>query len=171
MKPPGSGKVVRFRDSGDELAVTIPNNGTDPILPASTSTLTIDFEIYPRAYKTGGGGASIFHLRTVNLPQYGGADRTDSRWQVIATGGSPEVNGPNESFVSNTGDQNWNDWVPLNTWSHIQIHLDAQGFSHLLVNGNEVAHLDNAPNYSTSFDWVLSLGNFDGDIDELRISH
>lgn len=64
----------------------------------------------------------------------------------------------------------WNEHVPPNTWHAIKITLDANGKSTLYVDGSEVGHLDRQPNYDRTGDWLLSLGHFDGDIDELRIS-
>jgi hypothetical protein len=60
--------------------------------------------------------------------------------------------------------------MALNTWHHIQITLDPSGGSQVRIDDAPAGNLlSTAPSYGGSQDWVLTLGNFDGEIDELRI--
>jgi hypothetical protein len=181
MKNP-NGKVVRFRNLGDQLSVSIPG---DPILPNNPSLLKIEFRIYPRAYKTpinessctgSGRVADIMTLRQLG----------DAQWRVIYSENTvaPDVVGPktdNNNDPNNTGlilsSAAWAQYVTLNTWHAIKITVASDGFSRIYIDDMTTPKgtLSWQPNFnhgpSDVPSWCLVIGNFDGDIDELRISN
>jgi hypothetical protein len=164
-----AGRVVRFRGVGDELITIIAG---DPILPNTTPrpTLKISMRIYPRAYPRQ-PSASIF-----NLSQ---GENVIASWAIynvtFTIPQAPRVQGPSASFdninVLMTA-VDWDRYVTLNTWHEIRIELGTGGRTSLYIDGvlrNNPA-VSRVPDYASSSDWALSIGNFDGDIDELRIS-
>jgi len=164
-----SGKVARFRNAGDQLTVSIPDA---TILPNSSSVLKIEFRIYPRAYKNPPPNSQldIFRLRQDDNPE----------WRIFYSENAiaPEVSGPTDYsglpndtrfLLSAAG---WAQYVTLNTWHTIKLTLSSDKKTRLYIDDmtNEKAILSWDPNYGRVNDFTLVLGNFDGDIDELRIS-
>jgi hypothetical protein len=67
---------------------------------------------------------------------------------------------------------NWSNFVTLNTWHGFRITVGTDGVSHLYIDGVSAGSLglSGTPNYGRSGNWTLTIGNFDGDIDYVRIS-
>jgi hypothetical protein len=53
----------------------------------------------------------------------------------------------------------------------IRFTVGTDAISHLFVDGVGVGSSTYPPGYGETFNWSLTLGNLDGDIDELRISN
>jgi hypothetical protein len=61
--------------------------------------------------------------------------------------------------------------IPLNQWVQIALVFDGTNKDYVYVNGNLVAGpIVAAPNIGRNNPWQLTLGNFDGYIDEVRLS-
>jgi hypothetical protein len=164
-----TGNVARFRNYGDELTVTIPRltlfdtNGN--IMPVS-----IEFRIYPRAYKGAPSGFAPILQLSQDYYSYWTVQYAPPPLSPLieASGGT--------SLLSTT---NWPQYLPANTWHSVKITTQPSGSTELFIDGNAVGGSVStvySPHYNPStsppndFNWVLTLGNFDGDIDELRIS-
>jgi hypothetical protein len=65
----------------------------------------------------------------------------------------------------------WNQLVTLNTWHAIKITLAANGTSQLYIDGTLAGSSNVSPNYGRTSNWTLHLGDFNGDLDEVRISN
>ena len=64
----------------------------------------------------------------------------------------------------------WLARVPLNVWKTVRIDFDgAQTFT-LSIDGTPVTTAQWAPNYGLANDWQLVIGNFDGDVDSVKIT-
>ena len=163
MRSP-TGYVARFQNPGDQLAlqstqqipdsVILPGNGPSPQHP-----LTIEARIYPRAYK--GDGQQILGL----------FQDFDTQWNVYlyaAADLAPTGVANTNKFFSPT---QWNQFVALNTWNQVRITFDTNGLTSLYLNGTLRGTSTTAPHYERLNSWILTLGNFDGDIDEVRISN
>ncbi|MEZ5323823.1 MAG: LamG-like jellyroll fold domain-containing protein [Verrucomicrobiales bacterium] len=70
-------------------------------------------------------------------------------------------------IVSN---QVWADNVTLNQWHHIQILFDGTDQVQFYLDGSLLGGATRQPHFQRNNAWVLELGHFDGDLDELRIS-
>jgi hypothetical protein len=155
-----SGLVARFSAVGDYLEITsIPDAA---ILPANSSPLTIETRIYPRAYQNS-TAAYLFELY----------QDFDTFWTVYTPGTSnpnnPQVYGPSGSIMLSATD--WNQLVTLNTWHAIKITVAANGTSQLYIDGTLAGTSNVSPNYGRTSNWTLHLGDFNGDLDEVRISN
>ena len=64
-----------------------------------------------------------------------------------------------------------NNLLTLSTWHQLTIKLGTDGVTSAYIDGVLRATSANAPNYSRTSNWTLTLGHFDGDIDEVRISN
>jgi hypothetical protein len=64
----------------------------------------------------------------------------------------------------------WNVAVTAGVWQQITMSYSA-GVATCYVNGTQVATTSASCNAGRTNDWVFTLGNFDGDIDEVRISN
>jgi len=154
-----TGKVARFDSISDSLSVNIPDNY---LLPNSNSPITIDARIYPRNYL----GYGEDNLPIIALHQDWDAhfQLEDSKW-----GSNPK--GP-ELFAAGAvlaNAQQWSDVATLNQWHHLQISYDGIDTVSAWIDGNPLGAISISPNADRSNDWTLTLGNFDGDIDEVHI--
>lgn len=155
-----SGQAVRFSALGDLLQAAIPDS---VILPASGKPLTIEAQILPRAYL----GFSVDSVPILAFYQDydSGYALLDQKWGADPKG--PVVGAHNSDVVSAA---NWAAAAPIGQWSQLRITFDGGSALNCYVNGALVGSLNKAPNVTRVTDWLLSLGNFDGDVDEVRIS-
>jgi hypothetical protein len=157
-----AGKAARFQALGDNLTVNINDS---LILPANgPSPLTLEAYIYPRGYLAYGVG---------NYPVIGLAENwdaslelDDAKWNVPET---PMVVAGSNTLVSS---QQWEDLVTPNSWHYLKITLSAAGQVTCWIDGQQAATASGANlNFKRTTPWTFTLGNFDGDIDEVRISN
>ncbi|MGI9239358.1 MAG: LamG-like jellyroll fold domain-containing protein, partial [Verrucomicrobiales bacterium] len=155
-----SGKVAQFRNIGDTLSTTIPD---ELILPDSSSPITIEARFYARNYL----GYSIDNLPIIALHQDWDAHLQieDSKWGSAPAGPRCFASGGTLADA-----QQWADAVAPNSWHHLRISYDGVGTIDLWIDGILINRITTPPNIGRSDDWTLTLGNFDGDIDELLIS-
>ncbi len=155
-----SGKVARFRNIGDTLSTTIPDQ---LILPTGGCPITIDVRIFARNYL----GYSIDNLPIIALHQDWDShlQLEDSKW-----GTAPAGRGYFSSGGILADAQQWVEAVAPNAWHHLRISYDGSGTIALWIDGNLINSIPTSPNTARSTDWTLTIGNFDGDIDELLIS-
>jgi len=158
MSPTGS--VARFQNVGDYLEITnIPDSN---VLAASSALLTIEARIYPRAYKDVDQALLLFTLD----------QDYDANWSIYYTPPTPnfpQIEGPQASLLLNG--TNWPQVITANTWHSLKITLDGAGTSRVYVDGTLQGSSSTAPNYGRSGNWTIRMGDFDGDIDEVRISN
>lgn len=70
----------------------------------------------------------------------------------------------------------WQQTITLNTWHHIRVTVGStvSGQNQTIVYVDGMAQTTNstpAPNNNTTENWILHIGDFDGDLDEVRISN
>ncbi|HEV2211228.1 MAG TPA: glycoside hydrolase family 9 protein [Verrucomicrobiae bacterium] len=168
MRSP-SGKVVRFHDAGDYVTVPIPANVILPgDGPAPQHPVTIEARIFPRAFKS--DGQSIISLRQDYNAQwvlYYDTLANPPALRVFANQ-AVAVDAPITT-----------QYLTPNTWHSLRITFDAYNDN---TTGITTVYIDDAPPVSISTalsnpayggvqPWILHIGDFDGDIDELRISN
>ena len=156
-----SGQAARFSALGDTLSVRIPDS---KLLPGKTaSTLTLEARFYPRAYKA----YSVGNFPVISLTQWwdSSLQLLDGKWN---TPGVPTVNAGSTTVVSAA---QWKASVAPNSWHKLQMALSPNGVVRCLVDGRLISSAPVHLNYGRTNDWVLTLGNVDADIDELRISN
>jgi hypothetical protein len=159
---PPSGKVANFQGLGDTLSVSIPNSLLKP--GKSASPITIEAFIYPRAYLAYGAGnypvVSLSQAWDSSLQLY------DAKWNMPA--GPSVVAGQNTILTS----QQWSDSVSLNAWHYLKITRNTAGNVAVWIDGVETASGSATNmNCARTTPWMLTLGNFNGDIDEVRVSN
>jgi hypothetical protein len=160
MAVPG-GQVARFSGLGDTLTVSIPDSGLMP--GKAASALTLEARIYPRAYKA----YSVADYPVVSLTQWWDTSLQliDGKWNNPSV---PTVNAGGTTVVSAA---QWNASVSLRTWHKLQMTLSTAGTVSCWVDGKLISSAAVGLNYGRSNDWVLTLGNADADVDEVRISN
>ena len=159
-KPGGS--VACFQALGDSLSVQIPN----PLLKPRDhpSPITIEAYIYPRAYLAYGFG----NYPVVSLYQDWDASLQveDAKWALPQ---APDVTAGQATILSS---KQWDGAVSLNSWHKLKITLNTKGQVNSWIDGVLVATGSAATmNYARTTPWTLTLGNFNGDIDEVRVSN
>lgn len=156
-----AGQVARFSGIGSTLTLTVPDT---LIQPGTTRTpLTIEARIYPRAWKAYGVG----NYPLVSLHQWWDTclEMKQLKWTTpkapLATVGGNTV----------AGAAAWQAGVPLNTWHLLRLTMAADGTTTCSINDTVIGTV-----VSTGFlsgrttPWTFTLGNFEGDLDEVRIS-
>ncbi|MEM7386292.1 MAG: Ig-like domain-containing protein, partial [Verrucomicrobiota bacterium] len=155
-----AGQVARFREVGDTLTVSIPDA---LVMPASGQPLTIEARIFPRNYL----GYSVANLPILTLEQHWDSSfgLEQHKWARDPKG--PFLDANDFDLVSR---EQWEALVSLNTWHHLEILYDGNDRIDCRINGNLVQTIAGHPNVSRSTDWKLTMGNFDGDLDEVVIT-
>ena len=150
-------KVAVFRNVGDQLQVSFANN-------LIQGSLTIDARIFPRAYK-GDSGQQIFSLWQASDSQFS---------TYYDPNRSPNAPGFYTHRTLVVTPDEWQASVSLNSWHNIRITYTPLG------NATTTVYIDRTfkktvptPVVQTYplLPWTLYVGNFDGDIDEVRISN
>ena len=156
-----AGQVARFTNAGDTLTVSIPDAF---LLPGTTATpFTLEAQIYPRVYR----GYSVNQFPVVSLLQNydTSLQLLDGKWNIPHV---PTVISGATTFVTPT---QWSNAVSMNAWHAMKLTYDATGTASCYIDGNLVSSGAAKLNYQRNTPWTLTLGNFSGDIDEVRISN
>lgn len=155
------GGTARFTGLGQSLKVTFPDTLIMPT--AARPNLTVEARIYPRAWKSYG----VANAPVVSLRQEwdNSLELRDGKWNSPA---APVVAAGNVVAVTSAG---WAATCAFNTWHHLKITVTSAGsiqctLDGILIGSGTAAGWGNRGNA-----WVLTLGNFDGDLDEVRISN
>lgn len=159
-----SGEVARFTSGGDTLTVTIPDTA---IMPNAGQSLTIEAWIYPRSFL----GLQDDFNDYFPISLYQDYDALMQVWDSVygPPPPGPILRGPSDVVV--TSGATWAANVQLNTWNFLQIVYDhTTGRMSNYVDGRLIGDQPVSMNYTHTGDWTFSLGQFDGDIDEVRIS-
>jgi hypothetical protein len=157
-----SGDVASFQALGDTLSVNIPDC---LVMPGKhPSPFTLESYIYPRAYLAYSVGnypiISLYQDWDISL------QIEDGKWTIPA---APTVGAGQNTILSS---QQWNSLVTLNAWHSLKITLDGQGQVTCWIDGVEAATASAANmDFGRRTPWTFTLGNFDGDIGEVRISN
>jgi hypothetical protein len=149
-------KVAVFHNVGDQLQASFANN-------LIQGSLTIDARIFVRGYKDG-GGHHIFSLWQASDSQF------STYYDPSRSQNAPGFFTHRTLVV--TPDE-WQANVGLNSWHNIRITYTALG-----SNSTTTVYIDRTFKKTVSTPvahtytgpWTLYIGNFDGDIDEVRIS-
>jgi hypothetical protein len=171
-KDPTGNMVARFGGAGNFVQVTgIPDSVIEPI--HGSSPLTIDARIFPRAYNFGQGEDLLTLRQDWNsvFGAYYDLYKNPDVPEIIAPGDNSQQSPTNYPVVVLTNSE-WSDHLSLNTWHNLRITF-------AVVNGHatNTVYIDGVfqksmasppPQYSSA--WTLTIGNFDGDVDEVRIS-
>ncbi len=157
-----SGNVMRFSAVGDFLTVSIPDSA---LLPGSAAAapLSVEAWFYPRAWKGYGVGNSQIVSLFQNYDSL--LELKDGIWNSPK---SPTVYGGNYNLM--TASQT-SAAISLNHWHLLKLTLYPDRTVKCFIDGNPVASVM-ASGFSVgrTMPWILTLGNFDGDLDEVRIS-
>ena len=154
-----SGQVVRISQLGDMLTATIPDR---LVMPSGGQAFTLEAWIYPRDYLAWSVG--LFPVIAMYQEWNSNFGLADMKWgwppgPVVLSGITPVVTS-----------QQWQDSVTLNRWHHLQITFDGVDHVGCRINGELIGSARTSPHFQRSNPWSLFLGNFDGDIDEVRVS-
>lgn len=155
-----AGSVVRFAGLNARLDVAIPDA---LVLPGTAlAPITIDARIFVRNYRA----YSVDNFQILGLTQAWdtGIMVQDGKWNdpkapVVNAGGTTSLVSPST----------WDAVVTRNAWHALRIAQDANGVVTVYIDGVPIGSATVQQNAGRSNDWTLTLGNFDGDIDELRI--
>jgi hypothetical protein len=167
-KTPGNNKVARFSNGGDELRAALSNTTIQNAI--QNGGLTLDARIYVRSYKVGDGShPNVLALRQeynsqLNLYYASGQNPDAPKFYVNNAGAGP--------VLSNS---EWSSHITPNAWHNIRFVYKGTGgnaTTTVYIDGNFTKGPISTPVVATYdlIDWILYLGNFDGDIDEIRIS-
>ncbi len=155
------GGVARFTGLNDTFTATLPDS---LILPGSNTLtpLTLEAWIYPRAYKA----LAVGSYPVVSLFQNGDTSLQleDGKWN------SPPAPLVRTGATVITTPATWASSVKIGTWQHLRMTLDAAGLVTTYLNGVAISTGTTTMASGRTTPWTLSIGNFVGDIDEVRVS-
>ena len=160
MNSPG-GNVARFGGSGDKLTVSIPDSQL--LTGGDNRPLVIEARIYPRAWE----GFGVANLPIVSLEQSASTNLKleDSQW-----GSSPQGPRVLSGGVPLASAAQWAAAAPLNQWAWLEMSFDpVAGTVTTWINGQPVSAVSVSMDAGNTANWMLELGNFDGDLDEVFI--
>ena len=155
------GQVARFGGLGDTLTVQIPDSRIQP--GSVKSQFSFEAHIYPRAFKAYG----VSNFPVLSLYQWWDSSFQiiDGKWNVPH---APTVSIGAYNLISSA---QWASLVTPQTWHKIKMTYDKAGLFRLWIDDVMVVNNPSVLLAGRSNDWTLTLGNFDGDIDEVRISN
>ncbi|BCU79571.1 glycoside hydrolase family 9 protein [Luteolibacter sp. LG18] len=155
------GEVVRFSGLGDALTATLPDSAVSP--GSSTTPLTLEAWIYPRAYKAW----SVGNYPVISLYQQwdSSLEVVDNKWN---SPGVPLVRTGSATILSSA---QWQGAVTPGTWQLLRITRDANSTYNCWINNVLVSTVTSPPNNTRTNAWTLTLGNIDADMDEVRVSN
>ena len=154
-----SGTSVRFQDADDRLFVSIPD---ELLLPNTGGEITLEWQMKVLSLPLSGEGGHSQVLLGQSWNNF--LEMYTHRW---ASPQIPVVRANGQDVASEemlapyyTGD-----------WFSVRITLDSDGNIRTFIQGNLISEMTKPAQARRGNDWLLSLGNFDGYIDELRISN
>jgi hypothetical protein len=154
--------VAHFQALGDTLSVNIPNLLLKP--KSHPYPMTVEADVYPEAWLAYGVG---------NYPVISLCQDWDSSLQ-IEDGKWDSPAGPmaEAGQITVLSSQQVTGLMSLNAWHKLKLTLDATGQVTCWIDGAVAASCSALNmNYGRTTPWTLTLGNFNGDIDEVRISN
>ena len=155
-----TGEAVRFYDIGDKLTVTIPDSY---LSPGSTSVpLTLEAWICPLEYKA--YGKSLDPVMALVQAWNSKIGVLQDMWIKPST---PFISADGVSLVSN---QQWTDTIRRGTWQRLKIVRKADSTYECWLDSTLLASGTNTAGFGGTGAWTLTLGNFNGYLDEVRIS-
>ncbi|MDB6069068.1 MAG: hypothetical protein JWL81_239, partial [Verrucomicrobiales bacterium] len=156
-----AGGTARFTGLGQALSVSIPDTW---IMPTVTRpNLTVEARIYPKAWKSYG----VSNAPVVSLRQEwdNSLELRDGKWNSPA---APVVAAGNVVAVNSAA---WAAACTFNTWHLLKVTVTSTGSVQCTLDGTVVGSGTAAAWSNRTNGWILTLGNFDGDLDEVRISN
>jgi hypothetical protein len=156
-----AGQTAVFENLGDTLTAILPNS---VLSPGNTATsLCIEAWILPREYKAyGNDSTSILHLyqhwdSAIGIIQ--------DKWLKPSV---PLVMAGSSTVVTNS---EWNQQIQIGVWQKIKINRYTDGRVEVHRDGQLISERQAPMQEGRNTDWILQIGNFRGEIDELRISN
>ncbi|HEX4085297.1 MAG TPA: glycoside hydrolase family 9 protein [Chthoniobacteraceae bacterium] len=157
-----TGDAAGFQALGDALTVNIPDALVMPGRKASP--LSIEAYIYPRGYLAYGVG---------NYPVVGLSQQWDSSLEVEdGKWNSPACPAAGAGQSPILTSQQWCNATTLNTWHQLKLTFAKSGNAACWIDGVQVGAVSGVKlNYQRGTPWTFTLGNFNGDIAEVRVSN
>ncbi len=152
------GGVLRFRNLGDQARTLLP----DLLSAATNAVVGWEARVLWRGFKAYGiGDAPVISLRQEWDTCL---EAVDGKW---STGRAPFVRTGKINLVAST---EWKNLVPANRWVRLRLVFEAAGTkATLFVDGTVVRQQTVAFNTVRTNPFALVLGNFDGDLDDVRV--
>lgn len=155
-----SNSAVRFFGNNDRLTVSIPDR---LISPLSTPTpVTFELRLCPLRFTNIGRSNRPLAAMTLSW-----AHRFGLGQNMWASPGRPNIVADDVGLLTPA---EWDRYVQPKSWNHIRVSRDATGRYELAINGHVVATGTKTADFGGDGFWELEIGNFDGYIDDLRIS-
>lgn len=152
------GSALRVRGLGDYAGISIP----DSVLQPSTKPISLEARFYVNAYKA--YGVNDTHLMTL-------FQHADARIQIQqGKWTTPQVPRVFLNGVEAMTAAQWSSAIQAGAWHSIKLNLEGNGQASIYLNGQLWGTASTTTNASRTNAWVLTLGNFDGYIDDVRIS-
>jgi hypothetical protein len=151
------GGAARFSGAGQSLTVSIP----DSVLQSAAQAMSIETRILPRNYV--GWSNDNFPMVSLYQDWDSSLQLHDNIW---AADRAPAVSAGILELVSPS---DWKTLAPAGQWHTLKISYDGIGTVDVLINGSVVSSTAWQPTVSRNNDWVLTLGNIDGDLDDVKV--
>lgn len=123
--------------------------------------------MYPKRLPYNGSALYLFRFAE-------GASSDGAEWSIYynkSLAGNPQFFGPNGQLVLSS--DLWSSKMAANSWHHVKMTVDTSETTRIYIDdmANAAASHSTPANYNTAPSWQLSMGDFVGCIDYLRISN
>ncbi len=162
-----SGTVAHFSGPADKLTVSIPDNLIMPNTAGQITPFTIEARIFIRTFNGAGIGAPVISLYQNDASMLNLAEDAHSGVE------EPQLrarNPANKNYVTIFSQHDSARTLTREEWHLFTTTVDANGKISVYVDNTLINAARAFFSWNESKDWTLSLGGFDGDLDELRIS-
>jgi hypothetical protein len=151
-----SGAALRFDDLGDQAVVSIPNSA---LFATDTQSISVEAMIYINQFKAYNRSNAL--LLSLRKGWNASLELIEDLYNGPAFRGATQLNLSGQS-VRNA--------LPLNQWHHLRIIIDKTGYA-VVINGTVYARVNSGEinNWGGGGSTTLTLGNFDGWIDEVVV--
>jgi hypothetical protein len=153
-----TGAALRIEDLGDQAVVSIPNSA---LFATDTQSISVEAMIYINEFKAyNRSNALMVSLR--------------KGWNASLELIEDLYNGPifRGGSQLNLSGQTVRNALPRNQWHHLRITIDKTGYA-VVINGTVFGRVNSGElnNWAGGGSTTLTLGNFDGWIDEVVVRH
>ena len=158
-----TGQSAKFGGGGDRLQATIP----DAALRPHADGFTLEARIYVKRYVPN----TYPFVLSLAQPDAQGNPSNAVNWSLyFDTPTAPQFYGPQGQRLIDAA--HWSASVTTNTWHSLKVTVNGAGTTTMIyIDSQLFGPFTTNPSFVNGGNWILTMGDFVGDFDEIRISN